>query len=91
MVWSFLIAAAALKKHPREMVITPKASISPTFPSVSFHPPLCECGCDKRCEKGLRGRARCVVPDVSADVAIAAWLGRALAVVVRKLMGGLDV
>jgi len=36
-------------------------------------------------KKGLRGRARCVVPCVSAAVAIAAWLGRALAVGVRKL------
>jgi len=43
------------------------------------------------CEKGLRGRARCVVPGVSAAVAIAAWLGRALAVGVRKLLHGLDV
>ena len=42
-------------------------------------------------EKGLQGRARCVVPGVSAAVAIAAWLGRALAVGVRILLGGLDV
>jgi len=32
-----------------------------------------------------------MVPGVSAAVAIAAWLGRALAVGVRKLLGGLDV
>ena len=31
-----------------------------------------------------------MVPGVSAAVAIAAWLGRALAVGVRKLLGGLD-
>jgi len=43
------------------------------------------------CEKGLRGRARCVVSGVSAAVAIAAWLGRALAVGVRKLLGGIEV
>jgi len=43
------------------------------------------------CEKGLRGCARCVVPGVSAAVATAAWLGRAFAVGVRKLLGGLDV
>jgi len=42
-------------------------------------------------ENGLRGRARCVVPGVSAAVAIATWLGRALAVGARKLLGGLDV
>ena len=41
-------------------------------------------------EKGLRGRARCVVPGVSAALAIAAWLGRALAVGVRKLLRKLD-
>jgi len=41
--------------------------------------------------KRLRGRARCVVPGVSAAVAIAAWLGRALAVGVRTPLGGLDV
>jgi len=52
-----------------------------TFPSLSFHPPLL----------GLGGRARCVFPRVSAAVAIAAWLGRALAVGVRKPLGGLDV
>jgi len=36
---------------------------------------------------------RCVVPGVSAAVAVAvaAWLGRALAVGARKLLGGLDV
>jgi len=39
----------------------------------------------------LRGRARCVVPGVSAAVAIAAWLARALAVGVRTLLDGLDV
>jgi len=32
-----------------------------------------------------------VVPGVSAAVAIAAWLERALAVGVRTLLGGLDV
>ena len=42
-------------------------------------------------KKGLRGCARCVVPGVSAAVAIATWLGRALAVGVRKLLGGLNV
>jgi len=31
------------------------------------------------------------VPGVSAAVAIAAWLGYALAVGVRRLLGGLDV
>jgi len=41
--------------------------------------------------KGLRGRARCVVPSVSAAVGIAAELGRALAVGVTKLFGRLDV
>jgi len=41
--------------------------------------------------KGPRGRAGCVVPGVSAAVAIAAWLGRALAVGLRKLVGGLEV
>jgi len=48
------------------------------FPSVSF-------------QKGLRGRARSVVPDVTAAAVIAAWLGRALAVGMRKLLGGPDV
>jgi len=43
------------------------------------------------CEKRLRGRAQCMVPGVSAAVAIAAWLGHALAVGVRTLSGGLDV
>ena len=42
-------------------------------------------------ENGLRGRAWCVVPGLSAAVAIAAWLGRALAVGVRRLLGWLDV
>jgi len=39
----------------------------------------------------LRGRARCVAPRASADVASAAWSGRALAVGVKKDLGGLDV
>jgi len=43
------------------------------------------------CEEELRGRARCVAPGVSAAVAIAAWLGRALAVGVRNILGGVDV
>jgi len=41
--------------------------------------------------EGLRGRARCVAPRASADVASAAWSGRALAVGVIKDLGGLDV
>jgi len=39
----------------------------------------------------LRGRARCVAPRASADVASAAWSGRASAVGVKKNLGGLDV
>jgi len=39
----------------------------------------------------LRGRARCVALRASADVASAAWSGRALAVGVKKYLGGLDV
>ena len=39
----------------------------------------------------LRGRAQCVVPGVSAAVAISAWSGRVLAVGVRKLLRGLNV
>ena len=40
---------------------------------------------------GLRGHARYVAPRASADVASAAWSGRALAVGVKKDLGGLDV
>ena len=46
-----------------------------TFPSVSLR-------------ERLRGRALCVAPHASADVASAAWSGRALAVGVKR---GLDV
>jgi len=53
---------------------------------VLFSVGVCVC-----VREGLRGRARCVAPRASADVASAAWSGRALAVGVKKDLGGLDV
>jgi len=43
------------------------------------------------CYMGLRGRARCVAPRASADVASADRSGRALAVGMKRYLGGLNV
>jgi len=52
--------------------------------------PTAKCSVGLFSSAALRGRARCVLSGTSAAVAIAAWLGRALAVGVRKILGGLD-